>query len=384
MQLFAERMQNIPFSTIRTILEQVNRLEAQGRHIFRLDAGRPDFDTPQHIKQACIAALDNSEVYYSSNYGTLALRNAIAAKLKTENNLEFDSQDEIIVTAGVSEGIVSAMLALLNPGDEVLLLEPVFPAYRMAIEMAGAKAVTVKTYSEFGYQVQPQDLLSRVSSKTKMLVLANPGNPTGTVLSLDTLKTIAKFAISHELLVMSDEIYEKLIYDDARHISIATLDGMRERTITLGGFSKSYAMTGWRLGYIAADGRVVDAIVRIHQNNVVCANTLAQAAGIAALEGPKAPLLQMVKELDRRRQMMMKQLNRMPVLDYVRPQGAMYIYVETSRLGLSANELCANLLECADVAVVPWDDNHIRLSFGNHYDHLKNAMTHFTDYLLTI
>lgn len=384
MQMFADRMAQIPFSNIRTILEQVNRLEAGGKRIMRLDAGRPNFDTPTHIKDACHRALDEGQVYYSSNFGITPLREAISHKLSRDNGLDFCPASEIIVTSGVSEGIVTAMLSMLNPGDEVLLMEPVFPAYRMAAEMAGAKAVAVPTHAAFDYQPQYDDLQSMLSNKTKMLVLTTPGNPTGTVSDRQTLNALADFAITNDLLVLSDEIYEKLIYDDAEHISIASLPGMRERTITLNGFSKSHAMTGWRLGYIAADAKLVEVMIRIHQNNVVCANSLAQCAGIAALEGPQEPVSMMVKELDRRRLMMVGELEKLHNLPFVRPKGAMYVYASTEHLPMDAFGLTQQLIEHAGVAIVPWDENHIRLSYGNDYEHLYQAVQRFGEYISTL
>jgi aminotransferase len=378
----AERMAHIPFSAIRSMFERVSLLEQRGNEVIHLEVGRPDFDTPNHIKQAAARSLNNGEVHYTSNYGIPLLREAISDKLKRDNQLNFNPQTEIIVTAGVSEGIMITMMALLNPGDEVLVCEPLFPAYQMAARMAGAVVVTVPVSAGNGYQPTPADLLSRLSNRTRMMIVTTPGNPTGVVTSKATLLMMANFAIEHDLVVMSDEIYEKLIYDGLAHISIASLPGMRERTITLNGFSKSYAMTGWRVGYVAADARLIQAMVRIHQNSVVCANSFAQWGAVAALDGPQAPMEAMVKEFDNRRLLMIEQLEQMPGLSFVRPQGAMYVLVDVSQITDDSNNLADDLLQQAFVAVVPWDKRHIRLSYGNSHANLQIALQRMGEFFV--
>ncbi|MCJ8272377.1 MAG: aminotransferase class I/II-fold pyridoxal phosphate-dependent enzyme [Psychrosphaera sp.] len=276
------------------------------------------------------------------------------------------------------------MLALLNPGDEVLIMAPVFPSYQSAAQMAGAITVTVPVYAKNDYQPQMSDLIAAKTQQTKMVVITTPGNPSGVVLNRQTLGKIADFAINNDLLVLSDEIYEKIIYDNCEHVSIAALPGMRERTITLNGFSKSYAMTGWRLGYIGGDAPLVDAIIRIHQNSAVCANTFAQWGGVAALEGTQQPTLAMVREFDRRRSLMIEQLQKIPQISFVRPQGAVYIYIDVTDAPMDAYELANELLEKANIAVVPWDERHIRLSYGNSYENLEIAMKRMQDYFAAI
>ncbi len=384
MTQIAERMNSIPFSGIRAILERVKRMEQAGTPIIHLEIGCPDFDTPEYIKTAAHRALDEGQVYYTSNYGIPPLREAIANKLKRDNQLEFDPQTEIIVTAGVSEGILATMMALLNPGDEVLVPEPLFPAYLMAARMAGAVPVAVPVHASNEYQPVRADLEARLNSKTRMLVVVTPGNPTGVVLSEATLKGMAEFAIDHDLLVMADEIYEKLIYEDREHICIARFPGMRSRTITLNGFSKSHAMTGWRLGYIAADAALVQALVRIHQYSVVCSNSIAQWAGVVALEGSQQSVHAMVEELDRRRMLVIDKLQQIPGLTFPRPQGAMYVYVDVSGVANDAYELTDYLLEQAHLAVVPWNKQHIRLAYSNSYDNLELALDRMKQSLSTM
>lgn len=374
MSKIAKRMNNIPFSSIRTIFERVSKLEQQGKKVIHLEVGRPDFDTPQHIKQAGQKALQDGEVHYTSNYGILPLREAIARKLAHDNQLVFDAKREIIVTAGVSEGIMMTMMALLNPDDEVLILEPLFPCYLKAARMAGAIPVAVPVSAENAYQPSKATLETLITPRTRMLVVTTPGNPSGVVLTAATLQLLADFAIEHDLLVLADEIYEKLIYDGCQHISIASLPNMRERTITLNGFSKSHAMTGWRLGYVAADAAWIDAMIRIHQYSVVCATSFAQWGGVAALEGSQQCVETMVHEFNRRRLLVIEQLQAISGLSFPKPQGAMYVYVNVSKISQNAYQLADALLEQSHVAVVPWNQQHIRLSYGNSYDNLKEAL----------
>jgi aspartate/methionine/tyrosine aminotransferase len=248
--------------------------------------------------------------------------------------------------------------------------------------MAGAVVVTVPVSAENGYQPTREDLLSRLSTRTRMMIVTTPGNPTGLVTSKATLLMMANFAIKHDLIVMSDEIYEKLIYDGLQHISIASLPGMRERTLTLNGFSKSYAMTGWRVGYVAADARFIQAMIRIHQNSVVCANSFAQWGAVAALDGPQEPMEAMVREFDRRRLLMIEQLKQMSGLSFVRPQGAMYVLVDVSQQTSNAHQLADDLLQQALIAVVPWDNRHLRLSYGNSYANLQTALQRMGEFLV--
>lgn len=378
----ADRMNQISFSGIREIYERVNQLEQQGASVIHLEVGRPDFDTPEHIKQASYQAMYNGQVHYTSNYGIQPLRQAISHKLENDNHISCNPENEIIVTAGVSEAIMMTMMALLNPGDEVLLIDPQFVCYPMAINMAGAIPVSVPVSAENDYKPQISDLYAKLSPATKMLVLISPGNPTGMVLDQECLEAIAEFSIRNNLLVVADEIYEKLIYDGHQHVSIASLPGMRRRTISLNGFSKSYAMTGWRLGYVAADKHLINALVRIHQYTVVCSTSFAQWGAIAALEGPQLPLKNMLIELDRRRQMIKQALQEMGGFSYPIPQGAMYFYLDVAALSDDAFKLADELLYQAHIAVVPWDKSHIRISYGNSYENLQIAMHRMANFLL--
>ena len=374
-------MAQIPFSGIRSIVERANRLEQSGDEVIHLEVGRPDFDTPEHIKAACAQALSRGDVHYTSNFGILPLREAIAKKLKRDSQLDFDPQTEILVTSGVSEAIMLCMMALLNPGDEVLIPAPALPIYAMAASMAGAVPVMVPTSAENQYQLTRLDLETHVSPQTRMLVLTTPGNPSGAVLDQPTACKLAQFVKTHDLLLVADEIYEKLIYDDCKHISMASLPGMHSRTLTLNGFSKCYSMTGWRLGYVAATADLIEALVRIHQYSMVCATSFAQWGGVAALSEGQKCVASMVQEFDRRRQLVLAELDRIPSLSYVRPQGALYFYINVSGVSNNAFELAAQLLDHQRIAVVPWDQQHIRISYSNSFGKLKLGMARLQHYL---
>ncbi len=379
----ADRMAEIRFSGIRKILEQVNLLEKQGRHIIRLEIGRPDFDTPQHIKDAAIQALNNGQVHYSSNYGISQLSEAICNKLNTENQVAYAPQ-EVIVTAGANEAVFIAMMALLNPGDEVLIPDPCWVAYHPCATMAGATPVSVPLHFSKGFVPQVEDIAAQITPKTRMLVINTPQNPTGVVYGPETLQKLAQLAVEHNLYVLSDEIYERIIYDGARHVSIATFPGMRERTIIINGMSKIFSMTGWRLGYAAADRPLTDAMIRIHQNTMACATSFAQWGGVAALTGPQQPAEEMVAEFKRRRNFLYQALQEIPGVRPVHPSGAFYLFVNIEELGRSSEEVAMYLLEKAGVAVVPgssfgcFGEGCLRISYANSYENLEIAVARMT------
>jgi len=375
----SERMAGIPFSGIRKILEEVNRLEKEGRSIIRLEIGRPDFDTPQHIKDAAATALNQGQVHYSSNYGIPELSEAICQKLEKENKVSYDSK-EVIVTAGANEAVFIAMMAVLNPGDEVLIPDPSWVAYYPCATMAGATPVPVPLSFANGFIPTVAELEAKITPKTRMLVINTPQNPTGVVYDADTLSQLAQLAIKHDLYVLSDEIYERIIYDEAKHVSIASLPGMRERTVIINGMSKIFSMTGWRLGYAAADRPVADAMIRVHQNTIACATTFAQWGGVAALNGPQQPAAEMVAEFKRRRDFFYTALKQIPGLNPLRPGGAFYMFVNIEELGKSSEEVAMYLLHEAGVAVVPGSafgaagEGCLRMSYANSYENLEIAV----------
>lgn len=381
----AERMSRIPFSGIRKVFEEVHRRESLGEDIINLGIGKPDFDTPANIKEAAKKALDEGFTSYASNFGIDELRDAISKKFKRDNGLDFDPQEEIMVTVGANEAVFLTMMAFVNPGDEVLVPDPFWPHYFPCVELAGGVPVSVPIREENGFNPTKEDLLALCTEKTKLIICNSPQNPTGAVFSAETLQGIADVAIEKNLVVMADEIYENLIYGDEKHISIATLPGMRERTITVNGFSKSYSMTGWRLGYVGLDKSLMSPMVRAHQYSTVCVSTFSQYGAVEALNGPQDGMKAMCAEFGRRQKLVVEKLGQMKHISFSQPKGAFYVMVNVSKTGKPTNEVATELLD-AGVAVVPWDDlgnftkGLMRLSYANSYENLEIAMERMTAY----
>lgn len=375
----AERMERIPFSGIRRIFEAAARLEAQGRDIVHLTVGRPDFDTPAHIKDAAKAALDGGQVHYTSNYGLAELRRAIVRKLAADNGLDYD-EPEVLVVHGASQAIAVAVQGFLGPGDELLVPSPAYLNYFHVATMAGAIAVPVPLRRANDFQLDPQDVLDRVTPRTRMLVVTSPQNPTGAVCPPDLLRRLAEIAVERDLLVLSDEIYEKLVYDGQEHASVAGFPGMRERTFTINGFAKAYSMTGWRIGYVAAPAALIDVMVRLVQYTTVCPTSFAQAGAVAALEGPQNAVAQMRAEFDRRRRLVQERLAAIPGVGVARLQGAFYAFPDVGSFGLDDEALADRLLAEAAVALVPGSafgpggEGHLRLSYATDYGRLSEGL----------
>lgn len=365
----AQRMKDIPFSNIRQLFERVAELKSRGQFPAPFYIGQPDFDTPEHIKQAAIQALQQGMTAYTSNYGIPALREAIAGKLERENGIPVDPEKQVIVTVGSNEAIIMAMLATLNPGDEVLIPSPSWLHYFYCARLAGAKVVSVPVREENGFQIDLADLDRLATGRTRMLVINSPHNPTGAVFTRETLQAIAGFVEKRRLVLLSDEIYEKMIYT-GQHLSPASIEAIRDQTITVNGFSKSYAMTGWRIGYLAASPRLVSAMIRVHQYTTICATSFAQAGALAALTGPQDCVQQMFVEFSRRREAVLHTLKQAPGLRLVPPQGTFYAFPSIKALGGDSNEVSKRLLEQANVAVVPgaafgeFGEGYIRISFA--------------------
>lgn len=373
----ADRVKDIPFSGIRSIVDKAARLEEQGKHIIRLEIGRPNFDTPENIKNAAKKALDESKVFYTSNYGIMELRCSIAEKLKKENGVSYEP-DEIIATSGVSEGVFISLFSFLNPGDEILIPDPAWLNYLIIPKMMGARHVFYHLREENDFQVDIEEIKSLITSKTKMILLNTPNNPTGGVLQLDTLKKIADIAIQNDIMVVSDEIYDKIIFDGERHYSIAALPGMKERTIILNGFSKTYSMTGWRLGYIAASKENIAVMVKVHQYNVTSAASFCQWAGVEALVNGDDAVESMVGEYERRRAFIVSAINSIDGLSCKPPKGSFYLFINIKQLGVSPTAFVEHLLRFG-VSLVPGTvfgeggDGYVRLSFAASYEDLEEA-----------
>ena len=375
----ASRMEALPFSEIRVMMEKATQMQKNGEDVIHMEIGRPDFDTPQVIKEAANQALANGNVFYTSNYGTPELRQAIADKLKRDNGIDYKAE-EILVTIGVGEGTSAAVAAFTEPGDEILVPDPVWLNYIHVPHFFGAVPVSYKLREENDYQIDLDEIEGLITSKTRMLVINTPGNPIGVVQSRETLEKLAEIAKKHDLIVVSDEIYEKLVYDGAKHVSIAALPGMKERTITLNGFSKCYSMTGWRLGYVAAPVEFIKAMVRVHAYINTCAPSFVQEAGITALEKAEPDVQEMVKEYQRRRDYTVSAINAIDGLSCKTPGGAFYIFVNIKELGKTSAEMADYLLDTAKIAAVPGSafgpqgEGYIRLSYACSYERIVEAM----------
>lgn len=375
----AERMKALPFSEIRVMMEKATAMQKRGDDVIHMEIGRPDFDTPEVIKNAAYESIARGNVFYTSNYGTPELRRAIADKLKRDNGIDY-AADEILVTLGVGEGTYAAMAAFLNPGDEVLVPDPVWLNYIHVPDFFGAVPVSYKLNEENGFQIDLDEIESLVTSRTRMLVVNTPGNPTGAVQSRETLTGLAEIAARHDLIVVSDEIYEKLIYGGAKHVSIASLPGMKSRTVTLNGFSKCYSMTGWRLGYAAAPKEFIDGMVRVHQYVNTCAASFVQEAGVTALERAEPDVKLMTEEYARRRDCFVSEVNDIDGLGCRTPEGAFYAFVNIKKLGMTSEEFTGFLLERAKIAAVPGSafgpngEGFVRFSYACSYERIVEAV----------
>jgi aspartate/methionine/tyrosine aminotransferase len=366
-------------SGIRRIFEAAGALEREGATIAHLEIGRPDFDTPGHIKAAAIDALQSGRVHYTPNAGIPELRAAIAEKLWRDNGLRVDPDRGIVVTVGAKESVFMCLYGLLDPGDEILVPTPVWPDYLDTTKVVGAVPVEVPLRPERGYQPDPADLAAAVTPRTKALVIHSPHNPTGAVTDEATLRAVAETAAEFDLLVIADEIYEKLIYDGV-HVSIASLPGMCERTVTINGFSKAYSMTGWRLGYVAGPPALIAPLLKVHQVTTTCATSFAQWGGVAAYRGDQGCVAEMTAEFARRRALVADALRAMPGITLVPPRGAFYAFPDVRALGMPDVELAELLLREAHVATVPGStfgrsgEGHLRISYAAGYDILAAAL----------
>jgi aminotransferase len=372
------KMQNIPFSSIRKVSVEVAKLRAEGKDVIGLSLGEPDFDTPPHIIEAMADAARRGETHYTNNKGIIELRKAICDKLRNDNGLEYDPE-EIVCTVGVTEGVFIALTSFLDPGDEILVPDPAWLNYTHVPTMNGAKPVGYSLREEKEFQIDVDELEEKVTEKTKMLVILDPSNPTGSIQKKEALEKVAQFAIKHDLLVVSDEIYEKIIYDGHKHYSIAAFPGMRERTIVLNGFAKAYAMTGWRLGYVAAPIELIDVMTRLHMYSVTHASSMVQWGGVAALTSSQEPVEQMVAEFQRRRDFMVKALNGTKGLSCLNPGGAFYIFLNVNQTGMTSEEFTTFLLHEANVGVVPGTafgssgEGFVRISYAASMENLEKA-----------
>ena len=346
--------------------------------VIALGRGDPDLSTPGHIVEAGRRALADGATHYTHPMGLPALREAIGRHLAEVDGLDY-AVDEIVVTTGAQEAVFAAMLACINPGDEVIVPAPGYTSYDQAIELAGGVPVAVPTYERDDFALTAAAVEAKVGSRTRMLCLLNPSNPTGAVTPPGEVEALAALAAKHDLVVISDEIYSRLVYEGAKVLPLASLPGMKERTITINGFSKAYAMTGWRVGYFAAPPGLVKALTEVHHGLTICAPAVSQHAALAALCGSQACVEEMRRIYDERRLVMCRALDAMG-LSYGRPQGAFYVYANVSSTGLAASEFCVRLLEEARVMIFPGSlfgdhtDDFLRISLLQPVTRIKEAV----------
>lgn len=366
---------NIKPSGIRKFFDIVSEMP----NAISLGVGEPDFDTPWHIREEGIYSLEKGKTFYTSNSGLLELREEICKWYKRKYNVDYDYKTEALMTVGGSEGIDIAVRAMLNPGEEVIIPEPCYVSYVPCVELAGGVPVTIPLKNENEFRLTPEELLAAITDKTKILILAYPSNPTGAVMTREDLEPIAKICQEKDIFVISDEIYSELTYGDNGHCSIASFEGMHDRTIVINGFSKAYAMTGWRLGYALAPKMIAEQMTKIHQFAIMCAPTTSQYAAIEAVKNGDRDIEKMKDSYDKRRHFLLKTLDEMGIPCF-EPRGAFYIFPCIKEFGLSSEEFATRLLHEEELAVVPGTafgecgEGFIRISYAYSIDELREAM----------
>jgi aminotransferase len=383
----SRRVRDVPPSGIRRFFDVINTMP----DVISLGVGEPDFDTPAVVVEAGIRSLREGRTHYTSNYGTLELRQALAAHLEGRYGVAYDPEREIVITVGVSEGLAAALAAIADPGDEIIMAEPTYVAYVPDVVFAGARPVFVAARPDDGWQLDPDAVEAAITPRTKALFLGFPNNPTGAVLEPERRRALADIAERHDLLVISDEVYDRLVYGGHRHEAFSALPGMRERTVLLGGFSKAYAMTGWRIGYACAPADLLDGIVKVHQYIIMSAPTTAQDGALVALTDARAEadVQAMVAEYDRRRQMFVAGLERIG-LPTTEPLGAFYAFPRIAGTGLSSEVFSERLLFEHGVAVIPGSvfgpggEGYVRASLATSYVELEEALLRIERFLAAI
>jgi len=355
--------------------------------VVHLEQGEPNFITPQHILDAATDAMKEGFTHYTDTSGTMELREAICEKVQNENGIHADPRTEVIVTAGSQEAMLVAALSLLDRGDEALVIDPYYPAYSEDTLLAEGIPVVVPLNAKENYAIDIEDLEKRVTPRTKMIWMCNPSNPTGHVFSKPDLEILAEVAKRHDLVVFADEIYEKIVYDDQRLVSIASLPRMENRTITVQGFSKAYAMTGWRIGYMVAARSLSSTLRTLHYYMTLCPNIISQKAALAALTGPQTCVKEMVTEYNRRREFILNEIDKLKILPYARPAGAFYVFPDFSRIDKSDENLAAKMLQEVKVVTVPGSGfgkagkGYLRISYSADYEQVREGMKRITSFI---
>ena len=387
MQL-SSRATSLTPSLSLSVDSKAKAMKAEGIDVCSFGAGEPDFDTPDHIKAAAMASLETGFTKYTPSSGIPELRQAIAEKFQRDNGLEY-KPSQIIVSCGAKHSCYNAILATCQPGDEVVIPAPYWLSYPEMVRLAGAEPVFVQAKEENGWKLTPEEFENAMTPRTKMIILNSPNNPTGAVYSREELEGIAAVAAEEEILILSDEIYEKLLYDDAKHVSPASLGpGFYELTVTVNGFSKSYAMTGWRLGYLGAPEPIAKAVDSIQSHVTSNPCSFAQKGALAALKGDQQPVEDMREEFNLRREYMVERLSKIASVSLVRPNGAFYILVNISKFGLTSQNFADRLLSKSNIAVVPGiafgDDRTVRFSYATSLDVIKRGMDRFEEFCRTL
>jgi aspartate aminotransferase len=387
MQLSSRATSLTPSLTL-SIDSKAKAMKSEGIDVCSFGAGEPDFDTPEHIKSAAMASLEAGFTKYTPSSGIPELRQAVADKFLLDNGIDY-KPSQIIISDGAKHSCYNAILATCQPGDEVIIPAPYWLSYPEMVRLAGADPVFVYTKEEDGWKLTAEEFENAMTPRTKMIILNSPGNPTGAVYTKEELQALANVAAEEEILILSDEIYEKLVYDDSRHISIGSLgQDFYDLTITVNGFSKSYAMTGWRLGYLGAPDPVAKAIDSIQSHSTSNACSFAQKGALAALKGDQQSVIDMRDEFNLRREYMLERFSKMPHISVVRPNGAFYVLVNISKLGLTSQNFADRLLSKANVAVVPGiafgDDRTLRFSYATSLDVIKKGMDRFEEFCRTL
>jgi len=377
---YSKAMSSLGTETAFEILAMAKELEKKGAKVIHLEIGEPDFDTPEHIKEAAVKALKAGYTHYTPAPGILELRQAISEKVSKEVGIDVDPNREVIVMPGAKPGLFTGILSTVNPGEEVLVPDPAFPIYRSVVEFIGAVAASVPLKEEKNFRIDPEDVRRKVTSKTKMLILNSPHNPCGSALTKSDIEALAEIARDNNLWVISDEVYSKILYDGSHH-SIASEPSMKERTILIDGFSKTYAMTGWRLGYAIGPPQVIAHMVKLQINIASCAAAFTQMAAIEALRGPQDSTRKMVAEFDRRRKTIVSGLNSIKGMSCKMPDGAFYVFPNVKKLGLSSRDIMMKVLNEGYVATLhgeafgPAGAGYLRLSYATSMENIKEGLS---------
>jgi len=377
----AKGMADIPFAGIRKVFEKAARLEKKGQRVIHFEIGRPDFDTPAHIKAAAVAALDEGMVHYTPNLGVPALREALAESLQQYKGIHYDPEREIMATAGGQEAMFLSLQAFLNPGDEILVPNPGYGQFSSCVKLTGGVPVSLPLLAHENFAPDLSAARQLLTNRTRALIVNSPHNPTGAVLTVEQLEEICRFAAEKGLVIFSDEAYDRMIYEDDKFFSPAACKDMKNQTVIWGSLSKTYSMTGWRIGYIAAPEDLIAAAIKVQQNVILSICSFAQAGAVAALKGDQACVTRMVDEFDRRRRTILQGIENTPGLTCpVAPKGAFYVFAKYDVPGMNTSELADHLLEKGGVAVVPGTsfgtggEGYLRISYATSSQNCREGM----------